>query len=113
MPTKPGTRIFGGPIAESLKNQIEEQAKTTKLPMGRIIETLAEWWVSLDPDDQRRMCYGVSFESFGDYIRSQVAEYIRSPEGAAAIEEAVAGSVARESIRTRERPAHRSRRPGG
>jgi len=87
MPTKPGTKNFSGPIPEQLKDRIDSQISETKLPMGRIIESLAEFWANLTTDEQKMLCYGVSGVTLRDYIHNEIGAYLHSDAGKALLDE--------------------------
>lgn len=90
MPTKPGCKNFSGPIPEKLKDKIDEQLAVTKLPIGRIIEALAEFWADLSVDEQKMLCYGVNSVTLGNFVFSRVKEYLGSPDGMSLLDEAFA-----------------------
>ena len=64
---------FGAKISGELKDKIDEQLVNTKLPMGRAIEALAEFWVCMTEEEQKNLCYGVNEKSLVQFIDDRIA----------------------------------------
>lgn len=110
MTTKPGTRNFGGPIPEGLKDRIDAKLAETKVPAGIAVERLAEWLAEMDLEEIKNFCYGTNALTFTRFIRQQVEIYLRSPEGIGTIDEIVATRLAQSPADKQQRRADRVRK---
>ncbi len=77
---QPTKKNFGCKIPGDLKDQIDFQVDNTRLPMGRIVEALAEFWAGLSEEDQKHLCYGTNQLSLTQFIDARIHAILNKPQ---------------------------------
>lgn len=80
---------FGGKIPEDLKSRIDKGLEETRIPVGLVVERLAEFYDSMTPEEQKLFCYGSNRLSLGEWIDYRLAADIEKESSVAAIHRAV------------------------
>ena len=80
MPRKkdPNKSIFGAQIPNELKGKIDASLEKSRIPIGYMIEKLAEFCADMTVEEQRQFCYGTEFKSLQGYIDSRINAQLKA-----------------------------------